>query len=526
MKAVHLLRICKVVAALYLCIYGLATTGLGADVSASDASQATPPIQLTATEIVIGPANEMLAGRPSGSFPISATNGFHAISFKGLGDVVGAVVIDGKIFEVPPGFIRESMAVSPDGKRLAYIVKKDGNKRVVVVDGKEGELYDAILTQMPVFSPDSKQVAYVAQIGSVDSRQSPSEQFLVLNGKEGKHYASIWPFVMFSPNGQHVLYFASSNGRFDRPSDQYFLVMDGVEGKGYAYRGGSLPQQNLTFSPDGKRFAFTVWDGKQVMPVIDGVEGKPYDNILQNSLVFSPDSKRVAFMATRAHKNLAVVDGVEGKEFDTPDRSDNQPRIFFSPDSKHVSYRAQHGPKYAMVVDGAEGRLYDNTDLGAAFSADGKHIAYAAKNGDKQFIVEDDVEGKPYAGAWNPVFSPDGKHLAYWARPSPDFAEQFVVVDGVEGKKYGRPAAGPLFSPDGKHVAFAAAKSPSQPFDVIVVDGVEFQPPSALAFDPRFAMFLPKTFYFENPTTLDFLAIKMPGQQFVRVMVNIKQASK
>src|SRR5262249_8449138 len=55
--------------------------------------------------------------------------------------------------------------------------------------------------------------------------------------------------------------------------------------------------------------------GKSLL-VVDGVEGKVYDGIMEGMPLFSPDSKHVAYMAQRGDKWLIVVDGVEGKEYD------------------------------------------------------------------------------------------------------------------------------------------------------------------------------------------------------------------
>ncbi len=478
----------------------------GADSSAPSIANANPNIKLTATETVLGPMNQMLPG----------PNGMHQVELKGLGDVVGAVVIDGKLYEIPPGFIKGSLAISPDGTRLAYIIKKDNNKRAVIIDGVENSPYDSIVTKAPVFSPDGKRVAYIAGLTVGNGHSGQNEYFIVLDGVQGKHYADIWPTIMFSPDSKHVVYIANRS----------ILVEDGVEGKAYTGNGYVTPQQGITFSPDCKRLAYYVWEGQDSrFVVVDGIEGKRYSAIT-GPIVFSPDSKQVAYFATQSGKNFAVINGVEGPLFDAAQRADEQAGIFFSPDSKHVVYRVQHGNKFAMVMDNSEGSLHDGVGSVPSFSSDGRHVAYTARDGEKQCVVADGIEGKAYAGVGQQTFSPDGKHLAYWAQPNLNFGEQFVVVDGAEGKKYGRPAAGPLFSPDGQHLAFAASRSSNQPFEVVVVDGVEFQPNSPLVFDPRFAMYTPKTFYFENATQLNFVTVKMPEQQFVRLTVNIQNADK
>jgi hypothetical protein len=43
--------------------------------------------------------------------------------------------------KIHPGIIVESLVVSPDSKRVAYVANR-GKKRFVVLDGEEGKEYD------------------------------------------------------------------------------------------------------------------------------------------------------------------------------------------------------------------------------------------------------------------------------------------------------------------------------------------------------------------------------------------------
>ena len=81
---------------------------------------------------------------------------------------------------------------SRDGKRLAYLAKKDGKWRVVV-DGAEQKAYDAIGAGTLRFSPDGQILAYAAQSGG--------KWLLVANGREGKPYDGVSDLV-FSPNSK------------------------------------------------------------------------------------------------------------------------------------------------------------------------------------------------------------------------------------------------------------------------------------------------------------------------------------
>ncbi|HLA36860.1 MAG TPA: hypothetical protein VJZ02_00155, partial [Candidatus Brocadiales bacterium] len=91
-------------------------------------------------------------------------------------------------------WIKNTLTVSPDGKRVAYWAQV-GNKRFVVVDGKEEKQYDDIVAGTLIFSPDSKRVAYGAIVGN--------KWFAVVDGKEEKQYDGIGRGTpIFSPDGK------------------------------------------------------------------------------------------------------------------------------------------------------------------------------------------------------------------------------------------------------------------------------------------------------------------------------------
>ena len=73
--------------------------------------------------------------------------------------------------KIDPGEIPDSLAVSPNNKRVAYVAKR-GGKLLVTVDGVEGKEYDGIWVGSLVFSPDSERVVYGAQqIGRASCRE-------------------------------------------------------------------------------------------------------------------------------------------------------------------------------------------------------------------------------------------------------------------------------------------------------------------------------------------------------------------
>ena len=193
--------------------------------------------------------------------------------------------------KVSANMVRNTLVVSSDGKRVAYIVHR-GNHWAVVADGKIGEPYQDILRGSLTFSPDSKRVAYTARRGG-----------------------------------------------------KWLSVVDGVEGRSHDVMGAS----GLVFSPDGKRMAYTARRGDKWLVVVDAVEGKPYDTIVKGSLLFSPDSKQVAYIAIRGGKTLAVAGDAEGKPYDAINRAE---LTFDGPKSLHyVAVRGRELFRVEMAID-------------------------------------------------------------------------------------------------------------------------------------------------------------------------------
>lgn len=104
---------------------------------------------------------------------------------------------------------------SPDGSKIAFIIKKD-LKEAVLLNGEMSPFYDKITFM--VFSPDSRHFAYGAKVGI--------DMMVVLDGLPGKIYDWIFPPRFFSPDSKSFIYKA-------RSSEGDFLVFNETEGRPY-----------------------------------------------------------------------------------------------------------------------------------------------------------------------------------------------------------------------------------------------------------------------------------------------------
>jgi hypothetical protein len=132
-----------------------------------------------------------------------------------------AYYVDGKEtirFNPRAGIIDGSPALSPDGKRVAYLAHRQDEstgkgKQFIVVDGKPGQDYE-IGVWSPVFSPDSQHVAYAV------SEYGGKRSFVVVDDIQGRIYDLVSTPVFESPN--HLRYNA-------KKGDSLYLVQETIK---------------------------------------------------------------------------------------------------------------------------------------------------------------------------------------------------------------------------------------------------------------------------------------------------------
>jgi Tol biopolymer transport system component len=401
------------------------------------------------------------------------------------------IILDGKESLTAEDFQLGTLALSPDGKRVAYAGKRD-KQSVIVIDGQPGTAYDEIEIGSVEFSPDGERIAFVAKVDGkysmvVDGKASASFDE-ILNparsctpGRNLKtHFSDIqcysknqfwepWrgsvmgfatirsqnpPAAFFSPDGKRLAFLA-------RNAKQWFMVLDGqaLALDGFRNRVGQYPH----FSPDSTRFAYVAQQGKRCAVLVDGQEiGPGYKDCWD--LTFSPDGKHVAFEATEGSRNLVVVDGQTLSEYRVISE------LRFSPDSKHLMYVAGGVEKWYVMTDAQVGPAYPGnrdygdsgnenyTDWGISqrFSPDGKHLAYVVHrdetNGHRESMYLDGHAVKSGINPGIPVFSPDSAHMAFTM-------DGGVILDGNDlvGRMFLLDGS-PSFAPDGTLEALVPSK--------------------------------------------------------------------
>ncbi|MBN2293156.1 MAG: PD40 domain-containing protein [Pirellulales bacterium] len=365
------------------------------------------------------------------------------------------LIVDGIRSKPYESLRKGTLTFSPDGKRFACGVNRDG-KQIVLVDGVEGQAFDLALR--PKFSADGSHVYYMAQQGK--------GRLVVVDGVAGVVYDNIDPKSLeFSPDGRM--------GYVARRGDRRLVVIDGKEGT--EYDDVTRPQ----FAPNGKSVAYFATKGKKQLVVIDGREGPEFDAVQRDTLVFSADGKQVAYFALRGKEHFLVRNG---KEEAVPYMEIVKGSLTFSPDGRfaYAAYREPHPIRwYHLVIDGREEACYQYIQGPLVFSHDGKRLALVNRQL-RGGAVLDGKAGKEYLGMGIEgfVFSPDSKRMAHLAVP--EGGKMCAVVDGVEGKLC-RGVGEVSFSPDSKRVATAFCRGDKWFIDV---DGVESGSYDTVSADP------------------------------------------
>jgi hypothetical protein len=329
------------------------------------------------------------------------------VAYVGQEGQMWSVVVDGKVVRThqrPDEEFGGILALAPAGNSVAYLLsrRQKGSEQVLMLNAEE--VVRAPAVHQVMFSPDGKRwAAIVGELG--DDGRPTGSTFVQAGSFRSQTYTNIRDLV-FSPDSRRLA-FVAQNGL------QHFVVVDGKESQGYNL------VENFQFSPDGSRHAFEAALKAERRVVVDMVDQPVVRSIVRNTLTFSPDGRRFAYAAEQSMLDIRVfLDGKaqEGRflQFQTRTARPTARGAVFSPD----------GSRVAMAVDRINGRapggvLVDGTVVARgqsfsmpAFSPDGKHFAFVAMLNQKWYLVLDGrampLEGQPIDEPWTLHFVNDG----------------------------------------------------------------------------------------------------------------------
>ncbi|WP_425614200.1 hypothetical protein NA78x_004061 [Anatilimnocola sp. NA78] len=370
--------------------------------------------------------------------------------------------------------------VSPDGRRLAYLIDKG-----IAVDDKTYQYANSIRQADQYlmnfrFSPDSQRTSWVVHQGKLQGEGQG--ETLVLDGvpeKIGWNFIANHDGGMFSRDSKHVAYTAR---RYAKGDVEYVLMIDGIEREVFL----KSPAWALTFSADGQRVIWAEDTGDHYEMRESSVDGsqprieRKYGPAQLTMNFFYGPAGELGFLASRQGEKFMVYDG---KELAPTFKA--LKKFFLSKDGKHWAFVVEpESFRSVVIVDGKASPVYGGLEAdyvkdSLAISPVGGRAAYGIEKRRVEYPVIDGKQGKGYTRVAEFTFSPDGKRVAHWAVQN---GKLLVVADGRESAPYDELGL-PVFSPDSKSLAHGAGVGERK---FIVLNG---QPQKTYAFigEPEFS---------------------------------------
>jgi len=335
------------------------------------------------------------------------------------------------------------LALSSDGRRLAYSALGADGKWRVVVDGVERGPF--AMTGPLGFSPDGAHVAYTVKDGAGWHH--------VVDGVQARA-AGPWLFFEFAANAPHIAYVEAPEGELagdlvladlslerrtvvERHVMALMVNGDGTRIAAVGQRQGRLRIVSLPFDRPGDVTREREYDD------ITG-----FDYVLQRTVTaYLAERDRTRFLVLGQHEVPAPKEAIAG--YPVPTGDEKGVGAFVSANEGAVLFRE-------FFVDGAGPEApYDDAES-LVYAAAGRAHAYAARKNDRWFVVANGRAGPAYDRVVTPAFSPDGKYLVYRVRRD---GKRFVVVADASGKVIREHAAYeqvfPVqFTADGRSVAY------------------------------------------------------------------------
>jgi Tol biopolymer transport system component len=298
----------------------------------------------------------------------------------------------------------DSLVLSPDGKKLAYLWKEawvgGTNYSIWIDDKKVSPDFSFISEEGIAFCSNGSKVAYCAE-GS-----SNNMSVWVNSNKISPEFYRTFD-VAFGPDCSKVAYRAVTHrdyGPKARGKNSIWINGTRLSPEGSsAYSGVG----KTLFSPDGSKVAYIVYfDKKRSVWINDKRVSPEFDGEMFHDLIFSPDGSRVAY--TVRYDNAPSIWINDKLQFI------NAGGPAFSPDGSKLAYYS-YKEKSVYINDKKV-----SPELGFShrlvFSPDGSKVAYYVSEGKKKSVWINDKRVSPEFSAdliWDLVFSPDSSSVAY-----------------------------------------------------------------------------------------------------------------
>jgi eukaryotic-like serine/threonine-protein kinase len=353
------------------------------------------------------------------------------------------------------------VAVSPDGKRLAFLRQRPASRETsLVIADADGSGAQTIATRRrperflrtPAWSPDGKIIACQIQANGglafgivAISIDDGAEKIITTHQFEAGQ-------ITWLADGSGLVMSASrlDPGLISTNEQLWQISYPGGETRRITndlnrYGGVSLTADSntlVTLQGDRQTNIWLVPQGQSVHARQITFGSGRYDGLA--ALEWTPDGRIIYSTVMNRKRRLWLMDsdGTDANPL-TPDSNDRGTRdVTISPDGKFIVYASAYDYPHLwrMNLSGGDPRqlTFGNTEVSPQISPDGEWIVYTARISDKPALMKIPISGGPPIGITDvhstyPKISPDGRLIAYqyWdEQPDSPLRTQIIPFSG------------------------------------------------------------------------------------------------
>ena len=350
-------------------------------------------------------------------------------------------------------------ALSPDGKKMAYVSTIDKVFEIAVLDFKSGKRQQLTFSlksnRHPTWSPDGSRIAFSSE------RDGDSDIFIMdSTGKNVTKMTDNFPWddssPHWSPTSQKVVFISDRDGKANE-----IYLLDTQTGNQRQLTTSSVRAVYPKWSPNGSQIAYLSPRRQKFPPHIMGIwrvkpdgsdlEALVADGDFNEDPKFSRDGKWLAFVS---HRNLNQdifalhLETQELKRLTTHPGEDSSPD--WSPDGESIVFSSNREgiPDFDIYTMSVNREQLTNltksgmVELNPAWSPNGEQIVFSRVMRDNSIrIYAMDSNGKnevllvdlPFSN-FSPAWSPQGDKLAFVNYPERGDAKFQICVVDRDGK--------------------------------------------------------------------------------------------
>ncbi len=367
------------------------------------------------------------------------------------------------------------VAISPDGRTLAFATSQSGNEDIWLIDVRGGGRMrlteHPAADRAPAWFPDGNALAFQSDRGGMPAiwkipRLGGSATMLVARAVD--------PAI--SPDGSRIA-FAQVTESVDSRIGVASLENPSAVTLLTGQQDGLWGHRQPAWSPDGRSICYADANDLWIVPAADGTPRRlTTDSEGDGEPAWSSDGRFIYFSSYR-EGTLALwrvaVRGGRPQRLTGGTGPERQPSI--SRDGSLLAYTTYVNELSIELVDLASGirqrLLGGRSDFGAAVAPDGRAVVFVSNRAGRfnlwrQNLGDSGIVGPPFrlsdeaADASNPDYSPDGEWIAYQRRNDEGERNIWIVPASGGVPRPFTSGAGvrvhPAFAPDGSQIAYVS----------------------------------------------------------------------